>query len=146
MIKILISGIIIIITVTVGACASSSTTDVSQAPTNSAPAPANNGYKNISQEEMAQLMKEGVPLIDVRRPEEYKSGHVPGAKLVPLGTLSAAAANWDKQKKIIVICQTGSRSAGAANYLVNQGFTNVYNFPRGTMGYNGQRTMGMNAK
>jgi len=146
MIKILISGTIVLLAITVGACASNTTSDVSQAPTNSAPAPANSGYQNISQEKMAQLMKAGVPLIDVRQPSEYKSGHVPGAKLVPLNTLSATAANWDKQKKVIVICQTGSRSVAAANYLAKQGFTNVYNFPRGTMGYNGPKTVGMKEK
>lgn len=146
MIKVFTSGIIIILlTVTVSACATS-TTDVAQAPTNSAPAPTNNGYQNITQKKLARLMKDGVPLIDVRQPEEYRSGHVPGAKLVPLSTLASVAANWDKQQKVIVICQSGGRSAGAANYLVKQGFTKVYNFPPGTMGYEGPRTTGMNAK
>ena len=60
-----------------------------------------------------------VVLIDVREPDEYRGelGHVPQSLLVPLGTLSAAAARLPGDKPIVAICRSGGRSAKAAEQL-----------------------------
>lgn len=65
-------------------------------------------------------------LIDVRQPEEFKSGHVPGAKLIPLGELNRRINELPKDKEIAFICATGSRSSSAARMLSKQGY-NVIN-------------------
>jgi rhodanese-related sulfurtransferase len=65
-------------------------------------------------------------LIDVRQPEEFKSGHVPGAKLIPLGELSRRINELPKDKEIACICATGNRSSSAVRMLSKQGY-NVIN-------------------
>ena len=66
-------------------------------------------------------------LIDVREPAEFDGelGHLPGAQLVPLATLKAAAAGWSRGEPIILVCKRGVRSATAAADLAAMGFTNL---------------------
>ena len=135
-------AVVLAVGITLSSCRSAGN-DISQVPSNQTPAPAvSRGYRNVSEAQMRDLMKKGVPLVDVRQPQEFRSGHVPGAVLVPLNSLPQAAAGWDKQKPLIVICLSGSRSSKAADYLVSQGFNRVYNFPDGMMGYKGPVTAG----
>jgi len=63
--------------------------------------------------------------IDVRTPEEYKQGHVPGAFLIPLSELDSRRAEVVKDKKVLLICRSGSRSAEANFILQKRGFTNT---------------------
>jgi len=51
-----------------------------------------------------------------RRPSEYVAGHVPGAKLVPLGSLPARIGELPRHEPIYVICASGSRGRTAADY------------------------------
>jgi glyoxylase-like metal-dependent hydrolase (beta-lactamase superfamily II) len=67
-------------------------------------------------------------LIDVRERPEFEGddlGHLEAAELVPLGTLKAAAAQWNRDEPIYLICRSGRRSAAAAAELLELGFTNV---------------------
>jgi rhodanese-related sulfurtransferase len=65
-------------------------------------------------------------LLDVRTPEEWAAGHIEGATLIPLDDLGTrAASELPKDAAIIVYCRSGNRSAEAASYLVNAGYTNV---------------------
>lgn len=88
-----------------------------------------------------QLKKLALPhrLIDVREPSEFVLGHVPGAELVPLGTLETAARTWDRTAPIVVVCRSGSRSARGAHLLLTMGFENVYNLTGGMLAYEGAR-------
>jgi len=81
--------------------------------------------------------KEGpFALIDVRTPDEYKAGHVPGALLVSLNTLMAQVDAFPKEGDVFVICRSGARSAQAADYLARQcGRTNLINIEGGTMAW-----------
>ena len=103
--------------------------------TKSAPtqAPA---FRNVTAAHVATTTP-GVRIIDVREPEEFNGelGHIPGAELVPLGTLEAAARTWPKDAPIIVVCRSGARSAQAAALLVQLGFRAVVNVEGGTQGY-----------
>lgn len=56
-------------------------------------------------------------LIDVREPDEYEAGHVPGARNVPLGTVVAHADDLRRLGTVHVICQSGKRSAQATQAL-----------------------------
>jgi phage shock protein E len=61
-------------------------------------------------------------LLDVRTPEEYKQGHVSGAELIPLNELTAKQKRIPKDREVICICASGSRSSAAARQLSAQGF------------------------
>lgn len=77
-------------------------------------------------------------LIDVREPHEYvgELGHIDGAELVPLGTIGQAAAAWDRDAELVVICRSGARSAQASRALVSMGFTRIMNMRGGMMAWN----------
>lgn len=63
----------------------------------------------------------GAVVIDVREPYEYTSGHVPGARLVPLASLPAHAAGLPGDQPVYLICATGNRSLTAARFLARRG-------------------------
>lgn len=66
-------------------------------------------------------------LIDVRRPDEYEAGHVPGAQLIPLAEVPDRLGEIPTGGPVYVICRTGSRSLRATEFLVAEGVdaTNV---------------------
>jgi len=67
---------------------------------------------------------DNVTLLDVRTVEEFKKdGHIAGAKLIPLGQLSANLKMLDKSKKVLVYCRSGNRSVSASRILESNGFT-----------------------
>lgn len=88
------------------------------------------GYRSISQQEAkAMLDKGGVVLLDVREQDEYDSGHIKGAVLLPLGTITAdTAANVIENKDIsvLVYCRSGNRSKKASAALAKLGYKNIY--------------------
>jgi rhodanese-related sulfurtransferase len=71
--------------------------------------------------------REPIVLIDVRQPEEFTSGHVAGARSMPLPTLATRLDELAKDAAIYCICLSGSRSQAACALLQRQGFTNVTN-------------------
>ena len=73
----------------------------------------------------------GVTLIDVREWAEFAGGRVREARLIPLGQLSARAAEIERSGEVYVICRTGRRSAEAAERLKDLGFENVINVAGG---------------
>jgi rhodanese-related sulfurtransferase len=60
-------------------------------------------------------------LIDVREPAEYVAGHVPGAVLIPLGTLGVRAGELPRGRTVYIICASGNRSLRAARALADSG-------------------------
>lgn len=66
--------------------------------------------------------------VDVREPDEYAVGHIPGAKLLPLGEVNSRAAEVLPEKKAtwLVYCRTGRRSAEAVQKLDALGYSNLY--------------------
>jgi rhodanese-related sulfurtransferase/rubrerythrin len=70
-------------------------------------------------------------LLDVRQPSEYEEAHLPGARLVPLPRLMDALGEMDRRRPTIVYCAVGGRSRTAAQFLLNQGFEDVYNLQGG---------------
>ena len=72
-------------------------------------------YKESTVSELAAT--EVACLIDVREPDEYSSGHVPGAVNVPLGTLADGLDSIPREGTVHVICQAGGRSASACEFL-----------------------------
>jgi rhodanese-related sulfurtransferase len=64
-------------------------------------------------------------LLDVRQPEEYRAGHIAGAKLIPLGELRSRINELPKDQEIIVVCQSGSRSFSATRQLTSADYNAV---------------------
>jgi len=83
----------------------------------------------------------GIALVDVREPDEFTGelGHVPGAELVPLAILPNAAASWDPEREVVLVCRSGGRSARAAMALAGRGFRHLYNLRGGMLAWNHAR-------
>jgi rhodanese-related sulfurtransferase len=77
----------------------------------------------------------GVYLLDVREPDEYAAGHIPGITLIPMGEVASRLAELPRDKEIIVTCRTGNRSGQIADLLREQGFTNVHNMTGGIVAW-----------
>lgn len=82
---------------------------------------------------------EELTLLDVRQPAEYESGHIPGAKLIPLPDLMDRFDEIDPAKKTIVYCAVGGRSRVAAQMIMGKGFKNVINLSGGFKAWNGEK-------
>ena len=82
-----------------------------------------------------------VQIVDVREPDEFDGplGHLPGARLIPLGTLSERSSSLDKQKPIVAVCRSGARSAQATVMLAKAGFDKVANLSGGMLRWRAQR-------
>ncbi|HEX5711298.1 MAG TPA: rhodanese-like domain-containing protein [Sulfuricurvum sp.] len=83
-------------------------------------------FETITPTQAYELLKNdtNVALLDVRSPEEFSQGHIEGATLIPVQSLSENLSKLSnvKDKKIIVYCHSGSRSVAASRILVNNGF------------------------
>ncbi len=84
--------------------------------------------------EAARRHAAGTPVIDVREPDEYIEGHVPGAPLIPLGEVMERVDEFPATDEVLIICKLGGRSAKAAGYLRGQGIDAV-NIAGGTMAW-----------
>lgn len=99
------------------------------------------GFKTLSMAEGIEMAK-GNPkavIVDVRRDDEYKAGHIPGALLLTLEKItkeSAAKVLPDKGQMIFIYCRSGRRSKIAANKLLELGYTNLIEFG-GILDYTG---------
>lgn len=91
-----------------------------------------NTYTQISQDDAMQMMKQddGHIVLDVRRPDEYAKGHIPGAILIPNETIidTPPSELKDINQIILVYCRSGNRSKQAAAKLAAMGYTRIYEF------------------
>lgn len=101
----------------------------------------NDSYKSISMSEAIELMAESIDyiLLDVRRPDEFSSGHIPGAILFTNELITKDDAEKllpNKEQTIFVYCRSGRRSKEASQKLFDYGYTNVIEIG-GILDYNG---------
>lgn len=99
--------------------------------------------REIGAEDLDEWLREsdGIVLVDVREPYEFERGHIPNAILIPRGTLEGAADPNNehrieslytaRHRTVVVYCETGARSALAADTLQQLGFDDVYNLAGG---------------
>lgn len=69
----------------------------------------------------------GAVLLDVRTPQEYRSGHIPGSRNLPLQKLEEVESLAERETPIFVYCLSGARSRQAAGQLVRMGYARVKN-------------------
>jgi len=80
----------------------------------------------------------GAVLLDVRTPHEYREGHIPGSRNIPLQTIDkVTSVAENKDTALYVYCQSGARSRQAASVLQHMGYTNVNNIG-GIAAYSGK--------
>ena len=89
-------------------------------------------YEQITQEAAKEMMDtQEVIVLDVREQSEYDSGHIPGAVLLPVGSIdeeTAAAVIPEKDSTVLVYCRSGNRSKTASSTLAGLGYTNIDEF------------------
>jgi rhodanese-related sulfurtransferase len=85
--------------------------------------------------ELARRLAAGAFLLDVRQPDEYTAGHVPGARLVPLDEVPARVDELPGGQEILVICRSGARSRVAAEFLIGQHGVDAINIGGGTLAW-----------
>ena len=89
-------------------------------------------YEQITQEKAKEMMDtREVVILEVREQSEYDSGHIPGAVLLPVGSIdeeTAAAVIPEKDSTVLVYCRSGNRSKTASSTLAGLGYTNIYEF------------------
>ena len=95
-------------------------------------APKTTGYRQVTTEEAANIMQteENYVILDVRTAQEFASGHIPGAVLLPNETIGTEDIPLlpDKDQLILVYCRSGNRSKQAAEKLAQLGYTNIVEF------------------
>ena len=89
-------------------------------------------YTQISQDQAKEMMEkeDGHIIVDVRRQDEFETGHIPGAICIPNESIGTEQLEDlpDLNQIILVYCRSGNRSKQAAQKLFDMGYTNVYEF------------------
>ncbi len=79
----------------------------------------------MSVADAAALRDDGAFMLDVREPDEWAAGHIPGATLIPLGELAARTDEVPHDQQVVVVCRSGNRSAQGRDILLDAGFPAV---------------------
>jgi rhodanese-related sulfurtransferase len=99
-------------------------------------------YKNLSGNEFNQSLEQDDSnvLIDVRTEGEFRTGHIPNAKHLDLFSpdLQQQIQNLDKDKKYLIYCRSGARSAHICSMMAHMGFTDLANLYGGLFDWNGE--------
>ncbi|WP_426491691.1 rhodanese-like domain-containing protein [Hymenobacter sp. 102] len=102
--------------------------------------PKSSAYQNLSPEQFAEALRQpGALLLDVRRPDEFARGHLPGALNVEVTASDFAqrVATLNPDRPVCVYCRSGARSATAARQLSQAGFSTVAHLVGGILDWPG---------
>jgi rhodanese-related sulfurtransferase len=92
-------------------------------------------FERVDVDRTRALLDSGALLLDVREPDEYAAGHIPGARLVPLGSLLASPRSYLDRDGVVFVCAVGARSALACEMAAAVGLTRVFNLEGGTVAW-----------
>ncbi len=99
------------------------------------------GAGNINKAVEECRSTQGALLVDVRTPDEYAGGHIPGAVSIPLPLIEAIEDRvQDKDTPVYLYCLSGSRAGYAAQAMRRMGYTKVKNIG-GIKGYKGEKEL-----
>ena len=90
--------------------------------------------QEISVAELADRLDASAVVVDVRQPDEYLGGHVPGAVLIPLNDVPERFGELPTDREVLVVCRSGGRSYVASEFLVANGVRAV-NVAGGTLAW-----------
>ena len=88
-------------------------------------------FKRIDPHTASQLLDNDAQLVDIRDPQSFDFGHIPGAIRLDNDNLADFVANADQQAPLIVCCYHGNSSQGAAGFFASQGYSEVYSLDGG---------------
>lgn len=97
-------------------------------------------YRDLAAADIENAMKKesAAVVLDVRTPDEYEEGHIPGSRLLPFTEIPARYEELPPQgTPLIVSCQQGVRSRIACNMLAHLGYAKLYNVADGMNGWTG---------
>ncbi|MCS6899381.1 MAG: rhodanese-like domain-containing protein [Myxococcales bacterium] len=98
--------------------------------------PTPQGFRDVTPAQVHEYLGK-VRIVDVREPSEFTGelGHIPGAELVPLATVTDQASSWNRSADLVLVCRSGGRSGRAAAALAAMGFQRVMNMVGGMLAY-----------
>ncbi|MBI3966246.1 MAG: rhodanese-like domain-containing protein [Chloroflexi bacterium] len=94
----------------------------------------------VDPHEAQRLLTQGALALDVREPEEFAAGHIPGAWLLPLGQLGRQVSTLPRNRRIVLVCRSGRRSGEATRTLMVAKFIGPVNLKGGMLAW---RTAGL---
>ena len=103
------------------------------------------GYRLIEQPELEAMMQDGRPLVivDLREPELFKEGHIPGAINIPFqDAYRRAPRELKKDQRIVFVCHSGPMGDRIAGFLAGTGYKELYNLKWGMKGWKGRLERG----
>lgn len=97
-------------------------------------------YTTIGTDDARRMIEQGVRVIDVRQPEEWRGGHIAEATLVPVDSIytfgkALKDLNLPEDEEVIFVCRSGQRSATACEIALVTGLKKVYNLANGMIGW-----------
>ncbi|KAF0108263.1 MAG: hypothetical protein FD146_837 [Anaerolineaceae bacterium] len=95
------------------------------APAATSPAAQSSRPLEISVAEAYAKYPDGAFFFDVREQSEWDTFHIPGVTLIPLGELPNRLDELPRDRPIVVVCNSGNRSAEGRDFLLQAGFTDV---------------------
>lgn len=98
-------------------------------------------WESLSPEALEnELGKSEMVIVDLREPELYRNGHIPGAINIPFYTFQARYRELDSKKRIVFVCHTGPMGEASAQFLVEKGYARVANLEGGMARWRGPVT------
>ncbi|WP_078595256.1 rhodanese-like domain-containing protein [Evansella clarkii] len=98
------------------------------------------GVNQVETEELKEILENDdneKVILDVREPEEYEAGHIPGIPLVPMHTIPELVEAFREDKEYVLICRSGNRSQKVSLFLKANGIERVTNFNGGMLSWDG---------
>jgi rhodanese-related sulfurtransferase len=90
-------------------------------------------FRSISSREAKALMgaRKDLLLVDLREPNELRSGYIAGSQLIPMSALAKGTKSLPADKPLLLICAVGGRSYGVGRYFSGKGYPEIYNLKGG---------------
>lgn len=126
----LVTGLFVVLVILLAACGSQPTATATPE-IDLASLPAAVDVKTVN----AIMGRPDVYLLDVREPDEYAAGHIPGITLIPMGEVPDRLSEIPTDKTVVVTCRSGNRSGQIADYLRGLGYDNVHNMEGGILAW-----------
>lgn len=109
-----------------------------------------NGVSHVDAKELHRILhdpdQKDVHIIDVREPEEYAAGHIPGVPLLPMGEIPDQIEQFDKSAEYVFICRSGRRSFEVAKFFQSEGIEKVHNYLGGMLAWDQEIEQGLEEK
>ena len=93
------------------------------------------GVQSVDWDKAIEMNAAGAVYVDVRNPPELNEGFAPHAVNIPLGELKQRFGELSKDQDLLIYCRSGRRSGAATKFLMDQGYTRVYNIVGGYLAY-----------